>query len=592
MKVVVGATRALRARAKALGVAGGLVLVVACGSNGRDTFTDQDAIQPGGAGPGGSGGFSGQQGCTTGGTICVGNDVHACNADGTPGALVTSCDASGEFCVGGACGSGCDAAAAQPSNVGCEFWAADLDNEYSQLNDAAGAPWGVVVSNGGKQSAEVVIEVNDAAPGAPAKLTQVQSFTLAPGTLKEVALPTRELDGSTKAADDGPGTWLSSNAFHVRSTAPIVVYQFNTLKTSFSNDASLLLPQQALGSVYRVLGWPTANPITVPGLPTPAGIPDHSYVTIIGTQPGTEVRVKLGGPIVGGGPVPAANAGDVITQTLGPYDVLNLESTGIPGDMSGTVVESSAPVVVFTGGERGIAPIGAEGAPPPPDYQPDDLCCTDHLEEQLLPVTSYGKTFVVTRSPIRSTDGYAEPDLLRFMGVAAPTTVKTSLPAPFDSFTLQPGEIKDAWTTGDFVVEATEPLAVAQILVSQMFTTFTSGEGGDPSLTIFPPVDQYRRDYLFNVPTSWISNYVVIAAPVGAKVTIDGAEPAGCVVAPAGSAAGTTWEARRCKVSEGAHHMSGDAAFGIVAYGYGSAGSYAFVGGANVKKIYEPPPIK
>ena len=38
--------------------------------------------------------------------------------------------------------------------------------------------------------------------------------------------------------------------------------------------------------------------------------------------------------------------------------------------------------------------------------------------------------------------------------------------------------------------------------------------------------------------------------------------------------------------------MKGDKAFGIAAYGYGRAGSYAFVGGANVKKIYNPPPIR
>jgi hypothetical protein len=29
-----------------------------------------------------------------------------------------------------------------------------------------------------------------------------------------------------------------------------------------------------------------------------------------------------------------------------------------------------------------------------------------------------------------------------------------------------------------------------------------------------------------------------------------------------------------------------------VAYGYGSAGSYAFTGGADVERIYTPPPIK
>ena len=40
------------------------------------------------------------------------------------------------------------------------------------------------------------------------------------------------------------------------------------------------------------------------------------------------------------------------------------------------------------------------------------------------------------------------------------------------------------------------------------------------------------------------------------------------------------------------HSLTGDKPFGIVAYGYGSAGSYAFAGGADVKHIYDPPPIK
>ena len=58
-----------------------------------------------------------------------------------------------------------------------------------------------------------------------------------------------------------------------------------------------------------------------------------------------------------------------------------------------------------------------------------------------------------------------------------------------------------------------------------------------------------------------------------------------------GKLAGKDWEARRCPVGEGAHKMTGTNPFGITAYGYGSRGSYAFIGGANVKKVYEPPPI-
>lgn len=562
-----------------------VVLVAACGSEGRRSFEEEvSANQPG---AGGGGGFGAEQGCRAGMRMCVGNDVHDCTDKGEAGAFVKSCDQTGDFCVAGECKAGCEAAEQQASNVGCEFWAVDLDNEYSSMNDAAGAPWGVVVSNFGATPAVVVVERNDAPLGAPVKVGQVLTRTIPPGQLAEIELPTREVDGSTQA-DNGPGTFLSPNGYRLRSSVPVVVYQFNTLRHTFSNDASLLVPKNGLGNIHRVVGWPTANPIS--GGFTIPGIPDHSFVTILGTVPGTKVKITAGGPMVGGGVIPALDKGGVVELSIGPFDVVNLESNGIPGDLSGTIVEASQPVAVFTGGERGIAPIDRNGITPPPGWD-GESCCTDHLEEQVLPVTSYGKDFVVTRSPIRSSGGYVEPDLLRFMGVAATTEVKTSLPPPLDRFTLKPGEIKDAATTGDVVVTATEPLVVAQILVSQGFT-HQAKYGGDPSLTIFPPVDQYRRDYLFQVPPSWQANYVVIAAEVGADVKIDGAAPAGCVVAPAGTVQGKTWEARRCPVKEGAHKMIGDRPFGIVAYGYGSRGSYAFVGGANVRRIYTPPPLK
>jgi hypothetical protein len=301
------------------------------------------------------------------------------------------------------------------------------------------------------------------------------------------------------------------------------------------------------------------------------------------------VTVTLGGDIVGGGTVKATKKGGTVTATLGPYDVLNLESDGIPGDLTGTAVESSSPVAVFTGGERGIAPYDTPNLPQPPGYDPKQLCCTDHLEEQLFPISSMGKTFIITRSPIRS-QGWTEPDIIRFVGLAQAAQVTTNLPPPDNSFTLNPGQMRETWTTNDFIVLSTQPIGVAQILVSQGYT-HQYETGGDPSLTVFPPIDQYRSEYLFLVPTSWQKNYVVFSAPQGTLLSIDGQSPSSCVVSPAGSINGTMWESQRCPITEGAHRLRGNKAFGVVAYGYGPVGSYAFVGGADVKKIYAPPPL-
>jgi hypothetical protein len=527
--------------------------------------------------------------CSPGVDTCVGNEVHHCSDTGMVGDKVKDCDpGKGERCDKGVCRNACDVVAESPSNVGCEFWAVDLDNAKNIIDDAANKPWGLVFSNAAEGSVTVTLEQNDAPPGMPLKLTTVKTLTIKKDELGTAILPPREVDGSTKGMNEGPGTFLSSNAIRVTSTGPIIVYQFNAFEPTFSNDASLLLPRNGLGKIHRVLNYPTSKPI-YPGFGP--DLRDHAYVTVVGTAASTNVKVTLGTNIVAGGPITTAKKkGEVIELTLNPFDVLNLESDGLPGDMTGTIVESSNPVLVFSGTEGSVAPVGLMGIPEPPGHMADDTCCVDHLEEQVFPVTAMGKKFVVTRSPIRSTTSYVEPDVLRFLGIAEEATVKTNLPPPWDNFTIKPGEMKETWTTTDIVVESSAPLAVGQILVSQAHV-----DGrliGDPSLTIFPAAEQFRSNYLFLVPPKWSENYVVVAAPMGTEIKIDGAVPTDCKVAPAGMLDGVAYEARRCPVKEGVRRVTGDKPFGVTAYGYGPAGSYAFVGGADVKPIYTPPPLK
>ena len=87
-------------------------------------------------------------------------------------------------------------------------------------------------------------------------------------------------------------------------------------------------------------------------------------------------------------------------------------------------------------------------------------------------------------------------------------------------------------------------------------------------------------------------NWVVISAEVGTSVTLDGNATTSCVTEASGMVNNKSYESRRCALTQGVHQLLGDAHFGIIAYGYGNAGSYAFAGGAFVKKIYEPPVIK
>lgn len=528
---------------------------------------------------------------------CVGNEVHACSADGSNyDQVVETCDVlNGQACSNGKCTSACILASDQPSNVGCEFWAVDLD-QFDLLNNPANAPWGVALSNAGQSKAHVVIELNTAPYGQAPVPQVVWENDVLPGELFTPALPTREVDCSVKPGDaKAPGTCLSSNAYRITSSAPIVVYQFNVFENAYSNDASLLIPTTGLGQIYRIINWPAGHPVQIGSFPV-----DRSYITVVGTKPNTQVKVKPTWKIRGNAPIAATPAGTEIVATLGPFDVLNLETDDATlaeimnnpsaTDLTASVVTSDKPIAVFSGVELTGAPGTAVDIPTYPGWMEGDTCCLDHLEDQMFPVESVGSRYVITRSPVRSTSGYREPDVIRFMGVAEPATITTTLPAPYNSFTLAPGEYRTTYTQDNFIVNSDKPVMVGQILISNQYV-----DGpyiGDPSLTVFPPIDQFRTEYVIPTPPKWAQHWVVITAETAAEVLLDGAGTFICSVAPAGMMDGKNYESRTCSLKTGTHRLTGEKPFGIVVYGYGNAGSYAFVGGADVKRVYEPPPLK
>jgi hypothetical protein len=206
----------------------------------------------------------------------------------------------------------------------------------------------------------------------------------------------------------------------------------------------------------------------------------------------------------------------------------------------------------------------------------------------MFPFESIGKNYVIARSPVRSTTSFREPDVIRFVGAAETANVTTTLAPPYDSFTIQPGEVKTTWTQDNFVATGDKPFLIGQLLVSNQYVD--GAVVGDPSLTTFPPVEQFRTNYIFLAPSGWDQSWVVISVETGSTVTIDGAAPSNCIVEDAGKVGGVSYESQRCPLVAGVHNLNSTKPFGVVAYGYGSAGSYAVAGGAAVKHIYTPPP--
>ncbi len=563
--------------------------------------------------------------CAAGLARCTGQDVEVCRDDGSAFAKVTTCDTSaGKACRTGTCVDLCADADAHRSNVGCEYWPVDLDNAVVGSGNAAAQPFAVVLSNAEPDvPARVTVEVDDASPGEPAKIRIVGTAVIAPHNLEVFNLGSREVDGSLDGTyDSGTGTALTRHAFRVRSTFPIVAYQFNPFANVgvFSNDASQLLPTAALGGAsgdhaYVVAGWPqTIASTDDPN--TNFGQDLRAFLAIVGTQPDTHVHITSRARVIPGGPLPqglaAGESADIVLQ---PFEVLNLETGGFNADFTGSIVDADRAVAVFPGSEASDAPYYSTLS--------ERSCCADHLEEQAPPVRSAGKTYVIGRMPNRTRvlaaagatiAPFDEPEIYRVVATRGGiTTVTTSLPPPDDLFDLTgEGAVHDITAHDDFVLNATQGVVVGDIQVSQEAAGVPRGlPGGDPSLTFVPPAEQFRSDYVLLTPDKYAFDFLVLTAPTPAKLYLDGRllDDAACEIhdtdgktpnlrgAPHGA-----YLAYRCQLSfpavdpatgaltsgrqnDGVHHVQADFPVGVEVYGFDAYVSYAYAGGTDLRDI-------
>ncbi|MDD9944237.1 MAG: IgGFc-binding protein [Myxococcales bacterium] len=581
--------------------------------------------------------------CEDGDSDCNPQQTQVCSDDGERWIDMEVCDLEGgEICSAGKCERLCDVAAAAQSYVGCEFYAADLDNAaIDALHDASSQQYAVAVANPHPIPITVWVEINQAPYGRKPVIVEIERRKIPPGYLEVFELPRREVDGSSETGlDDGTHTAVTSNAYRIGSSHPVTAYQFNPLENVnvFSNDASLLLPISAIGDEYTVVTWPqTIGDSDNPDLdfdPTTSGEDLRSFLTVIGTQDNTRVRIELGRDVVkvvGGGPIPSSGPDQVIQLDIGPFDVINLETEATKGDFTGTFVEASKPVSVFVGSEASDVPLFGDFS--------TRQCCADHLEEQLFPDRSLGSSFVIAKMPSRTKAlnaaerpgdplGIAiteETERVRIVATRSGVThVKTTLPEPDDDFELRRLQDVILKADQDFIIESDKPIAVLQALPSQDVTGIPSQyPGGDPAIVAVPPIEQYRRDYIFLTPDKYAFDFVTITASETTSIRLDGRSVPGdwgCETAEVegfpheggeevAANEDTDVEARvghviyRCQLSfpivpsaprgmtqlgdqnDGVHTLEATAPIGVVVYGFDRFVSYAYAAGLNLRPL-------
>lgn len=512
---------------------------------------------------------------------CDGNDIVECNSDGFGSTYIETCPAETP-CVGGVCQDPCVLAASQFSYLGCDFLAVSTTNIVDSVFDNNFA---VIVGN------------PETSPG-PAQVTVTQGSsvvaqqTVAVGATSAITLPMVQ---GLKAATGS--VIVPDGAYEIHSSLPVAAYQYNPLDfvilgtNSFSNDASLLLPEHTLTGQYMISQWPTFG----------VGSGSGSSVSWIAFQPGffavaatadnTTVTLNFTGETAAGdpgmnGPGDTAqvslNRGDVV-QVMSFYESfasgsnycstqgwqqttgINLGSTytfclGTGTDLTGTTVDATNPVAVFAGHQCSFVPY--------------DAWACDHLEEMMFPTVTWGTTSVMSAPRMPGNPGAVARTRYRVVALNGSTQVSFD-PAVTGSQTLSSGEVMEFETDVDFVVTSTDKVFITQTMLGQ---DELGSPIGDPAMGSGIPWVQVRNEYDFFTPSTFTENWVNVVANSGATVLLDGSQ-----IGNWETIGSTGYSVSRVPISAGSHHINSQdlTGFGITTYGYASYTSYLYPGGLN-----------
>ncbi len=489
--------------------------------------------------------------CYPGDRRCDGTWIEECDTDGQGWSDLENCDSAlGLACVDGVCVDLCAEAAEQERNDGCSFLAVD-----TELSGPHGEYlFGIVVANP-SQSVDGYVDVEQRDQG---NWILLETRTLPPGDAEIFEYTDSQLTGSC----------LSENGYRITSNIPVFAWQFNPIQSRATTDASLLFPTAPGDVSYRLPGWG-------PGVSGDEGT--RGSLNVVAEVDGTEVSVTPSVATASGTGVPTGEPGTAMTFVLDQGDNLQIVRANHHESLAGTLVASSNhPVAAFSGHSCAYVPADSSGA-------------CNHLEEQVLGQTRWGTEYLAARIPHRRP---AVPEDAHWQLVAGEGPVSlvfeadpavVGLPGSLQ-LDLVAGEVTELQVSGDdqhpgdFLVTGDGPF---------LLTQYTEGWGslvpvlpngvGDPCMAQTVPVKRFRDDYMTYAPEGWNEHFLVLTRSPQVGIWIDGVNVSNW---PHVSYTVTQdYEVLHVPVSSGVHNLQGEAPFGLLVMGWGSADAYCYPGG-------------
>jgi hypothetical protein len=385
------------------------------------------------------------------------------------------------------------------------------------------------------------------------------------------------VQGDTAVHGTGRG-----NAFHIRTTAPVVAYQIfpygggDTAATS----ATLLIPTSGWDLDHVVVNAYPKSQVVAQAAPS---------LDVVALEDGTTVTFDPVVAIAPGGGLAGTNAGQPVSYQLQRGEFLQITQ---PEELTGSRVVADKPVGLFGGATCLNVPVDAEAC--------------DTAQQQIPAIRALGSEYVAVRYRARKKglDPVDEQVPWRLVGGVdgIQLTYEPSIPAGAPT-TLAQGEVAEFWATGPFVVKSQDTEHPFY------FSTYMTGGldflgEGDPEWVNVVPTGQYLDEYVFFADPTYSETSLTVVRRRGedgqfADVELD------CGGVIEGWQAVGDYEMTRVDLvtgnfegiggcNTGRRTMTSAAPFGVTVWGWGSLASgtfftayvsYAYPAGMGVKQI-------
>jgi gliding motility-associated-like protein len=431
------------------------------------------------------------------------------------------------------------------STLGKSFWVTFMEN-YGGTGGC---------SDNSIPQLKIVISCNKATTGTVLNPNTNVSMPFSIGTgggIDTVLVPVSQ--GYTTGSES---TSLKNRGLLITANDTVAVSAQNT--KSFSCDATLVYPIEALGVDYRVISHPgdlygNSNCY-------------RSCFVIVATENNTVIDITPTCQTNDGKP-----ANTTFSVTLNKGETYMVKAGTHRLDLSGTLIQAKdcKKIALFCGANRSVIRHG------------NCASSFDQLYEQMMPINLWGKKFIVIPT-IYAKNKQRKVDMIRVVAHQNSSAVRVNGKLTI----LNAGQSDTFFISSNVIVTCNKPIAVCQYGIAEACDGVNGGTDTDPMMMWIPPVEQSLRNLTFVCENAQTINKfflnVIVKTSYKNSFTIDGIAPT------------ATWNLvtkdtsysyiQQDGLSLGKHTINSPFGFAAVLYAYGDHGSYGFNAGSSIKPL-------